>query len=199
MSGAATAGATCASISGIGNGNGCLSTPTSFAIGIGNNTTANAQGLFDSAISNGFTNTPAQFTNSQAVGNFDTAIASGPNTIAVAIGTANFAFNQGSNAAVQAGVLPTDAFNSAFNLGDNNVAVATGQGNFNSAGNVLGNGNNVQAGFGNFNQATNMFGNNNTVVAFFGPLAMASSVGQTGQVVTRTTPGLNFNNTVKFP
>src|SRR6516165_3059406 len=74
MSGAGTADATCASISGIGNGNGCTSTPTSFAIGIGANTTANAQGLFDSAISNGFTNTGAQFTQSLAIGNFDTAI-----------------------------------------------------------------------------------------------------------------------------
>jgi hypothetical protein len=44
LSSAGTASATCASIDGMNNGGGCTSTPTSFAIGLGPNTTANATG-----------------------------------------------------------------------------------------------------------------------------------------------------------
>src|SRR5271167_539900 len=54
---AGTASATCASINGVGNGNGCTSTATSFAVGLGPNTTANASGLFDGAVANGFSGT----------------------------------------------------------------------------------------------------------------------------------------------
>ena len=49
MSGAGTASATCASISGIGNSADCYSTPTSFAVGIGPNTFASANADFHSA------------------------------------------------------------------------------------------------------------------------------------------------------
>jgi hypothetical protein len=57
LSGAGAANATCASISGISAGSSggstCTSTATSFAVGLGNNTTSTANGMFDGSIAVG--------------------------------------------------------------------------------------------------------------------------------------------------
>src|ERR1700730_687108 len=53
LSGAGAANATCASISGIGNGGGCTSTPGSAAIGLGPNATATTNGPFNTALAVG--------------------------------------------------------------------------------------------------------------------------------------------------
>ena len=56
LSGTGTANATCASISRNGNGSSgsaCFSTPTNFAVGLGPNTLATANGLFTDAIAIG--------------------------------------------------------------------------------------------------------------------------------------------------
>jgi hypothetical protein len=71
---AGVAEATCASINGVGADAGCTSGPTSFAVGLDNNSSASAQGLFDGAIAIG--NTGSATTGSSprvGPGNFDTA------------------------------------------------------------------------------------------------------------------------------
>jgi hypothetical protein len=217
---AGTASATCASISGIGDGGGCTSAPTSFAVGIGPNTTASAIGFFSGAVANGATNGPLDFTDAETFGIFDLAYSGGPNTSASAVGNANHAFNQGSNAHVQAGFLPIDTLNSAVNLGGNNVNVWSAFGVGNLAANVssnnsfvlaagigssafsigspntLGPGNVVAAG--TLNNATDVLGNGNGVAASSGPLAFATALGQTGKTITRTATGFNVNGT-NFP
>jgi hypothetical protein len=110
LSCAGTANATCASISGIGNGPGigggsCNSSLTSFAVGLGTNAQASANGLFDSAIAIG--------DNSQVttVGNFDTGIA------------------VGSPSLVLAGNTPADSFNTTIAIGTDAAARTRGIGN----------------------------------------------------------------------
>ena len=53
LSSAGVANATCASISGVGNGNGCTTSGTSFAVGLGPNTAASAQGTLNGSIAAG--------------------------------------------------------------------------------------------------------------------------------------------------
>src|SRR5262245_38180311 len=78
LSGAGAATATCSSISGVRNRGGCTSTPTNFAVGLGNNAAATAvQGMFKAAAAIG--------DNSQAV------IQSGNASLAVAAGEGAFA------------------------------------------------------------------------------------------------------------
>jgi hypothetical protein len=79
LSPAGVAEATCASINGVGADAGCTSGPTSFAVGLDNNSSASAQGLFDGAIAIGNTSTatagafsgfgPHNFDTARAVGN----------------------------------------------------------------------------------------------------------------------------------
>jgi hypothetical protein len=185
---AGTASATCASISGIGNsttpGNFCTSTPTSFAVGLGNNVTAESNGLFSGAIAVGLTNTGTQFTTASALGNFTIALAAGPNTVADAGSPANpastnfnYAAALGSNVRSFAGQTPGDTFNFAFNIANEpssngNTVVAGGdnvRGGFgNTAVNLFGTagaGSNTVEAIGNLNNATNLGGSNNFVHA----------------------------------
>jgi hypothetical protein len=118
---AGSAHATCLSVNGIGNGGGCTSTPTSFAVALGPDSTASAQGLFNSAISVGVD----AKTTSTGVGNF-----------AAAVG------NPGVNGSVMT-VVPTDAvakgtFNRAIAVGNGSGSAAIGT---NNRAFLLGNGN----------------------------------------------------------
>src|ERR1700752_3181693 len=75
LSSAGVADATCASISGAGAGAACPSTPTSFPVGLDNNSSASVHGLFDGGIAIGNTSTatagapPGYFDTASAVGN----------------------------------------------------------------------------------------------------------------------------------
>jgi hypothetical protein len=79
LSSAGVADATCAVLSGAGAGAGCSNTPTSFAVGLDNDSSAPAQGLFDGAIATANTSTatagalpgfePGNFHTASAVGN----------------------------------------------------------------------------------------------------------------------------------
>lgn len=83
LSSAGVADATCAQIGGVGAGAGCTSTPTSFAAGVDNNSSASAPGLFDGAIAIAKTSPatasalpgfgPGNFGTASAVGNPVTA------------------------------------------------------------------------------------------------------------------------------
>jgi hypothetical protein len=94
---AGTANATCASISGVGNGNGCTSAATSFAVGLGNNSTANAEGLFNGAVAVG----DGSLAEAAGVGAFGTpgtgnvALSVGTNVESIAAGTGNLAIAAG--------------------------------------------------------------------------------------------------------
>lgn len=109
LSGAGVVSATCVSISGVGNGNGCFSSPNSVAVGVGTNAHAFANGQFDRSIAVG-DNSTAQ-TNA---GNFNVALAVGTGAGAAAP-TGNF------NTAAAVG---TDAFAQSF--GTANTAIALG-------------------------------------------------------------------------
>lgn len=117
---AGTANSTCASINGIGNGNGCSSTPTSFAIGIGDNTRAQATGQFTGAIAVGLTNGASDQTRAIAVGDGDLVFASGKNTLAQTAGDQNFVFVSGKGALAQS----FGNRNAAFAIGDKTFATA---------------------------------------------------------------------------
>ena len=201
---AGAADATCASISGVGNSADCQSTATSFAIGLGPNTIAKANGLFDGAIAIGITNGATDETLASSTGNLSLAYAGGKNTEAVTNGNLELAAAQGDNLiAIAGGLTPNDTGNVALNLGQgdvsgSNLVEAVGTGNIaanvsgngtavapsevvalgtgNSAFNIAGNSNEVSAS-GVLNNATNVAGNNNKVVA----------AGGTGL----TSPGLN--------
>jgi len=201
LSGAGSAGATCASISGIGNGNGCASTPTSVAIGIGPNTFAEANGLFDVAIANGATNTGTQFTSAVSIGTANLAYAGGPNVAAFAGtspgilpgpggGSFNVAIAQGSNVLAAAGsgnLNGTDVGNVAINIADDPTGMF-GQNNVRAGGFSLVS---PQPGVGNI--AVNIGGtagplaNGNTVTAF-GQGNLATNLGGTGNFIAAGNP-----------
>jgi hypothetical protein len=82
LRGAGPPNATCASISGIGGGTDCTSGAGSFAIGIGTDATASAQGSMSGAI---------------AIGNAANAIADGTGDFAFAVGDEAFASAAGGN------------------------------------------------------------------------------------------------------
>ena len=201
LSGAGPANATCASIGGIGTSADCTSSLTSFAVGLGPNTSASATGLFSGAVANGVTNTGTQVTQASSTGPFDFAYAGGPNTFASANGTAGVAVAQGSNVFAQAGTSSSDVGNAAFNIANEptspifNQAVAGG-GNGNLAANLGGttsatNVNTVEA-FGNGNIATTVGGTGNQVFAGFpgspSTLSNAFAFGGTNNTV-EATPG----------
>jgi hypothetical protein len=197
MSGAGTARATCASISGIGNSAECNSTPTSFAVGIGPNTFASANGLFTGAIAVGLNNGAADSTFAYSEGAFSLALASGKNTEADAIGNLSLAAAVGDNLYAQAG----SGFGVGESLGDNlNVALnlapgetggpfgidnsvyAIGQGNLavNLGGTSSATRINLEQAFGNFNAAFNLGGKGNVVSAgnlFFDDVPAGPSTG----------------------
>ena len=180
--GAGTANATCASISGFGNGGGCTSAPGGFAVGIGPNTTATASAPLSAAVANGLGNGATDKTTATAAGAFNLAYAGGKNASATALGGPfNVAFTQGDNSnALAAGI-----GNIAANVGSNSTVLAGGVGNlaanfgdgtktapnlvaasgiFNTAFNTLGAGN-IVAAQGVGNSAANFFGDNNIVQA----------------------------------
>jgi hypothetical protein len=101
------ANATCASISGVGNGGGCTSTATSFAVGLGAGTQADAEGMFNGAFAVG----PGS--QAFAKGNFNAASAVGTQAFADSEGTGNAAFAMGNTAGAQS-------------QGVGNIAVAVG-------------------------------------------------------------------------
>jgi hypothetical protein len=145
---AATAYATCASISGVNSGGGCTTTDAGdIAIGLGPNTTATANGGFDTAIAIG-----ADASAIADFGTHNTAIAignPGPNTAAF--------MGQVVPTSAQAGFAPSvttggpSSNNTALALGDGSVAQATfGSGSFATA---VGNGAVALANFGDNNNA----------------------------------------------
>jgi hypothetical protein len=196
---AAPANATCASISGIGNGNGCTSTVGSVAIGLGPNATATTNGPFNTALAVGKNsnaiagNTPGDFGNLAVnVGNNTTgpnATGSTPGAFAGSdLGTPGFgnvAVVTGDNNAGSA----DGSLNNAFNLGGTgNSLIATGVAN--NATNVLGSNNFVASSAGTsltnpgLSSAFNIGGNNNFIYAgslanpsTAGPFAIAGAIG----------------------
>jgi hypothetical protein len=190
-----TANATCASFWGIGNGNGCTSTVGGMAIAIGTGATASAEGFFSTAM---------------ALGNHATAAVTGPLSLGVAAGTtshatvgvyadgdfANVGITLGDDSDVFVGSMGSGTFgNIATNLGNHGFAAAGG--GFNIASSVGGTGNTVEASTNprtiGLNMAFALFGHGNTVYAFPGPLAIAGSIFQTNQTITKTGPGININ------
>jgi hypothetical protein len=185
----------------VGNSADCTSTPTSFAVGLGPNTTASATGLFSGAVANGVTNTGTQFTVAQSTGPFDFAYAGGPGSEAFANGTLGVAVAQGSNVLAEGGINSTDVGNAAFNIANetapfgNNV-VEAGGGNGNVAANLGGTTSatidNAVGAFGSGNLATTVGGTGNTVAAGFvgspSTLSTAFAIGGTNNIVVAT-PG----------
>lgn len=207
-----TASATCASISGISAGSSggstCTSTPTSFAIGIGDNTTAIANGLFTGAIAVG-DNGPNDATRAASEGALSLALALGKNTFAVTEGNLNLAVAQGQGASkdnpvsAQAGLTPGDNLNVALNLGGTstgtterenikiNGVLAAGQGNLaaNIGGSPSATRNLIVQAYGTGNAALNVAGNGNFISAgaFFPSTEPGIPQG------TKSTLGVAFN------
>ncbi len=140
LGGVGTANATCASISGIDIGTGCASSPLSFALALGPNRVASAEGLFTGAIAIGTNNVanaegfliaaiaigldststgPAPNTVADSRGAISLAYAGGNNATALTFGNLAFAAGQGDGYFTQAGGLLTDVGNVALSLGNN--------------------------------------------------------------------------------
>ncbi len=205
MGGAGTAAATCASISGISAGSGCTSSVSSVAVGLGNGTKADAQGLFNNAVAIG---TNAQASSSGA---FNTSLALGNDSRAVTVGNLNLAVAAGTKATAIAGGTGGDVFNTAITAGNDSTVLAGGQGavftflglpvpagtqaGFGNLGLNLGNKNSVAA-VGGLNAASNLGGSGNTVEAV-GVANTATQVGGSDNNVQAfggtglTNPGLN--------
>ncbi|MBV9515713.1 MAG: hypothetical protein JO280_16995 [Mycobacteriaceae bacterium] len=170
----------------MGNGGGCTSTPTSFAVGVGNKTVAIANGLFNGAVALGNKST------ADSKGALSVAFASGTGAGAATFGNLNAAVAVGTNAVAVAGENAGDIGNLAVDIGNNtlpvsataggtptspgfgNVAIDLGntedveaRGALNSAFNIGGNDGAVAAA-GVANTAVNLFGNENRVVAAAG-------------------------------
>jgi hypothetical protein len=215
---AATADATCLSISGINLGHGCTSTMGSFAVGLGPNTTASATGLLSIAIADGRTNTGAQTTDSDSEGNLAIALAVGADSHARSIGTLDIAAAVGNGTTGFAGLQPQDFANLAIDLTPNNTpaqlsealaaAIVNGQAGFgNVALNRFGPGSALESQ-GALNLTINLGGTTSHVRAA-GVGNVATTVKGTGNHVSAiagsglTTPGLSLafnlfgrNNTV---
>jgi len=215
LSSAPTANATCASFFGIGNTAQCTSNLTSIAIAIGTNAQAHAVGLFGAAFSVG-TNASAAtgdaFTFATAAGDGASATATGVFGLAaqfgrgesITAGSGQFG-NVGANIAISVaqgspGLLQTYAAgfgNVAINLFGNASGFlthsVTAQGIVNIATNIGGNDSHILAGGSGGNVAFNAFGSGNIVSAGPGPVAIAGSIGQTGQTVKKVGPGFNIN------
>jgi len=211
LGGSGTASATCASISGLSAGSSggstCTSTPTSFAIGIGDNTTAIANGLFTGAVAVG-DNGANDATRAASTGALSLALALGKNTFAVTDGNLNLAVAQGQGASkdnpvsAQAGLTPGDNLNAALNIGGTstgttardikiNGVLAAGQGNLaaNLGGSPSATRNLIVQAYGTGNTAFNVGGNGNLVSAgaFFPSTEPGIPAG------TKSTLGLAFN------
>ena len=144
------AGATCVSINGFNNGDGCISTPGSFALGLGDGTAATSAGFLTSAVAISPGNGATELTQAASFGSFSFAWAGGPDTLAETTGNLGLAVVQGENARAIAGGSGTqfDNVNLAFNFGEGidtgitsidpstNSVQAVGQGNI--AANILG-------------------------------------------------------------
>ncbi|MCX2930545.1 hypothetical protein ORI20_09680 [Mycobacterium sp. CVI_P3] len=219
---APSANATCASFFGIGNSADCVSTPTSIAIAIGTGSQALAYGWFSSAVAVG-NSAIAVAGDVVQTNIFDFGTAIGNNALAQATGIVGMATQLGSNGvavAVASTSLNYLGLNTALNvslgttvvggsvveaIGKGNLAVnlfgngtggghlAYALGTLNTAWTVGGTNNKAIANGGNGNAAFADFGSGNTVAAGPGPLAIAGSILQTGQVVTKSGPGFNIN------
>jgi hypothetical protein len=198
LSSAGTAGATCASISGVGNNGQCTSSVGSFAVALGDPTTtaASANGLFDGAVANGLGDPAGTVTIANSTGNASFAYAGGPNVVAQAGtlatkagpggGTLNAAIAQGSNVSAFAGtanVNGTDVGNAAFNMA-NDPVVGVGT---NSVNQVFAGGNAASPGTGNL--AANLGGTSDaaalrpSLVSAFGVGNVATNLGGAGNIV----------------
>ena len=220
---APTADATCASFFGLGNGADCTSNLTSVAIAIGTGATAHADGLFGAAFSTGtkaeaFTENAFDF--ATAVGDSAEADAGGVFGISMQLGANGFtetfgpaAFgNLGLNIAISVSPGNTAFFGSVVEAdGVGNVAInlfgngttpsghaVRASGIFSVATNIGGTNNKLRTGQGGgaLNQVFSIFGSGNTVKAGPGPFAIAGSIGQTGQTITKVGPGFNINGIV---
>lgn len=221
---APAANATCASFFGIGNSADCTSNLTSIAIAIGTNAQAHADGLFGTAFAVGtqaLANTAVgAFTFATAVGDhtvagayglFGIATGLGPNGLAAAqgsspgsLGVLNFALNVslGTTASGGSAAAADGIGNVAVNLFGNGTALGGHEvvawGNLNGAMTLGGTNNKVSAGqgTGTANYAFSILGSGNTVKSGPGPVAIAGSILQTGQLVTKVGPGFNINGVV---
>ena len=171
IGGAAPAEASCFSMFGIGNGNGCTSTLTTYAIGIGDGAVANAPTLFGGALAIGKNASASTVTLGTSAFNFATAIGDNANALgyislfglalqlgegtAGTFGVGNIAIGVAEGLGQQAAV--SGVFGIALQLGPgttNNVgslSFAAGVSSF-SAGNPL----TSTTGFGSL--ALNLFG-----------------------------------------
>jgi hypothetical protein len=211
LGGAPTANATCASFFGIGNSAQCRSNLTSIAIAIGTNATAKADGLFGTAFAIGNAAVASTITN----GGFNFASAIGDNSSGGAGGLLSLALQVGNKGGASAG---SGLGNIAVNFTNNGPSNVLALGSGNIAVNLLGTGSGVVA-LGTANIAMNFLGDNsvfagnagtpaiastafsyfgggNTVKAGPGPFAIAGSIGQNGQPITKVGPGFNINGLV---
>jgi hypothetical protein len=117
FTGAGTAEAACASFWGIGNGNGCTSSPGNFAI-VTHDGAATATGI-GGAISVG----EKAFAKSDGL--FTAALASGKNTYAQAYGVGSLAQDIANDQNGKSTAVAGGWFNRALNYGNSNVAAAT--------------------------------------------------------------------------
>ncbi|KAA0112253.1 hypothetical protein [Mycolicibacterium sp. P1-5] len=148
----------------------------------------------------------------ETIGILGMATQLGPNGYAVAIGAPTMSYlslsvatNISLGTTVPAGSIAQTlgVGNIAVNLFGNGTTVvghsALAQGTFSTAMNLFGTNNKTTAGFpagGMFGLAFADFGSGNTVQTGAGPLAIAGSIGQTGQTVTKQGPGFNINGAV---
>jgi hypothetical protein len=218
---APSAQATCASFFGFSNTAQCRSTPVSIAVAIGTGAVAHADGLFGAAFAVGnqsAATTGGVFTVATAVGGNSAAASAGIVGAAIQLGANGYAVTNGLD-----GGPNNPGFNLALNISPQTTAVdgsrvsALGFGNV--AVNFLGNGTganshyvdvtgNLNAGFsvggtdnrvvatGAFDGAFGILGKHNVVVATPGPVAVAGSILQSGQTITKQGPGININGFV---
>lgn len=193
-SGVGTANASCLSIGGffnIGDGT-CTSSPLSFALALGPNLNASANGLFTAAIAigtrnvadaEGFLNAavaiglddiqsgPPQ-AEAHSAGAIGLAYAGGNHTLAQTIGNLAFAVAQGDDNVTFAGGRPADIGNIALNLGDDNRVITgdalgnptTRSPSFFNLGSNIGDGNFVLTR-GVANSGLSIFGDRNRLLA----------------------------------
>src|SRR6185312_7098232 len=207
---AGTAGATCASISGISAGSSggsvCQSAPTTFAIGIGDNTGAFSSGLFTGAIAVGNNNGPADDTLAISDGAFSLAVASGKNVAAEAFGNLSVGVAQGegqpgNRLLAQAGTQADGGtLNAAINVGgkavvnSNNIVFSGGTANVaaNFGGSSTATRPLLVQSYGTGNAAFNVGGNGSVVSA--GNLIVPGAANETGiPNGTKSTLGVAFN------
>ena len=175
LGGAPTANATCVSFFGIGNSANCTSNLGSIAIAIGTNATANATVFFGGAF---------------AIGNYASANADNFD-LAIQLGT-GYATSEGLfDVAISSTPVKT-----AEPLGPNTFVQALGLGtlavNLGGYGTGLVDHQVISAGIASI--AFDRGGVDNFVRGGSGPFAIAASIGQAGQKVTKVRPGININN-----